>query len=162
MKNKGFTLIELLIVIIIIGILATLIFANFGGVRQRGRDAQRKSDLKQIQTALELFRADNKAYPPPSSLGGWCTQITTTNPIWKADVYDRLTPYYIKTMPTDPSYANTNKDYFYWKVDQSSYRLYAVLENTKDADARPGILGLDGGSGCAGYNSSYNYKVQNP
>jgi len=61
--EKGFTLIELLIVIVIIGVLATLLMTNFVGVRQRGRDAQRKSDLRQIQAALELYRADVGQYP---------------------------------------------------------------------------------------------------
>lgn len=58
--SKGFTLIELLVVLVIIASLATLLTANFVGVRQRGRDAQRKSDLRQIQSAFELYRADNR------------------------------------------------------------------------------------------------------
>src|SRR5579872_5421721 len=62
-KNKGFTLIELLIVLAIIGVLTGLLLANFIGVRERARDAQRKSDVKQIQTALELYRQDNGTYP---------------------------------------------------------------------------------------------------
>ena len=56
--KKGFTLVELLIVVAIIGILSTLLMANFIGVRQRARDAQRKADLRQIQSALELYRSD--------------------------------------------------------------------------------------------------------
>lgn len=61
--KKGFTLIELLIVIAIIGVLATLLMVNFIGVRQRARDAQRKSDLRQIQSALEIYRSDQGSYP---------------------------------------------------------------------------------------------------
>ncbi|MBI2195693.1 MAG: type II secretion system protein [Candidatus Levybacteria bacterium] len=62
-REKGFTLVELLIVIAIIGVLTTLLMANFIGVRQRARDAQRKSDLRQIQSALELYRSDQGSYP---------------------------------------------------------------------------------------------------
>ena len=63
-KNiKGFTLVELLIVIAIIGVLSALLMANFIGVRQRARDAQRKSDLRQMQSALELYRSDLGLYP---------------------------------------------------------------------------------------------------
>src|SRR5438045_4975974 len=61
--QKGFTLIELLIVIVIIGVLSTLVTANLIGVRQRARDGQRKADLRQLQSALELYRSDNGSYP---------------------------------------------------------------------------------------------------
>jgi general secretion pathway protein G len=70
--NKGFTLIELLIVIAIIGVLSTLLMANFIGVRQRARDAQRKSDIRQIQAALEIYRSDSGAYPPTGSFPSPC------------------------------------------------------------------------------------------
>src|SRR3989344_3453061 len=62
-SRRGFTLIELLVVISIISVLSALLMTNFVGVRQRGRDAQRKSDTRQIQTALELYRSDNGSYP---------------------------------------------------------------------------------------------------
>ncbi|MDP2672104.1 MAG: type II secretion system protein, partial [Candidatus Daviesbacteria bacterium] len=51
---RGFTLIELLVAIAIIGILSSFLLSNFVGVRQRARDGVRKSDLRQIQSALEL------------------------------------------------------------------------------------------------------------
>src|SRR3990172_3717767 len=62
-SEKGFTLIELLVVISVIAVLTTLLMANFVGIRQRGRDGQRKSNLFNIQTSLELYRADNGIYP---------------------------------------------------------------------------------------------------
>ncbi len=64
MKNKkGFTLIELLVVIAIIGLLATLSVVALNNARQKSRDAKRVSDIKQIQTALELYFVDQNAYP---------------------------------------------------------------------------------------------------
>jgi len=59
----AFTLIELLVVISIIGLLATLLVANFNAARARARDAQRKSDVRNIQTALRLYYNDTKRYP---------------------------------------------------------------------------------------------------
>ncbi len=65
-NKKGFTLIELLVVIAIIGLLATLSVVALNNARQKSRDAKRVSDIKQIQTALELYFADNDQYPVPN------------------------------------------------------------------------------------------------
>jgi len=62
-NNKGFTLIELLVVIAIIGVLATLAVVALQQARSRARDSKRLADVKQIQTALELFYNDNNRYP---------------------------------------------------------------------------------------------------
>jgi prepilin-type N-terminal cleavage/methylation domain-containing protein len=66
-KQKGFTLIELLVVIAIIGLLSTLAVVALNNARQKSRDAKRISDIKQIQTALELYYNDENGYP--ASLG---------------------------------------------------------------------------------------------
>ena len=64
MKNKkGFTLIELLVVVAIMGLLAALAVVALNTARARARDARRVSDIKQIQTALELYYMDNYKYP---------------------------------------------------------------------------------------------------
>lgn len=64
MKNKkGFTLIELLVVIAIIGLLATLSVVSLNNARERARDARRLSDIRQIQTALELYYNIKNVYP---------------------------------------------------------------------------------------------------
>src|SRR5574344_649626 len=62
-KRKGFTLIELLVVIAIIGILATLAIVSLTTARSSSRDAKRIADLKQLQTALELYYNDYGSYP---------------------------------------------------------------------------------------------------
>jgi len=69
-KNKsGFTLIELLVVIAIIGLLSTLSVLALNTARARARDAKRVSDVKQIQTALEMYFNDNNAYPASVTTG---------------------------------------------------------------------------------------------
>lgn len=66
-RNIGFTLIELLVVVGVIGILAYVLIAVINPVAQlqKGRDLQRKSDLKQIQSALEHY----SKYREPRPLG---------------------------------------------------------------------------------------------
>lgn len=66
MKNlysDGFTLIETLVVITIIGIILALSTFGLQGARKATRDAQRKSDLEAIRSALELYKSDNGQYP---------------------------------------------------------------------------------------------------
>ena len=90
MKNKGFTLIELLIVVLIISILAGLLVAviNPSGIQKKARDSQRKADLRKIQSALELYFAEQRYYPPAAG---------TINAI---DL--PLTPGYMNKIPESP------------------------------------------------------------
>ena len=66
-NKKGFTLIELLVVIAIIGLLSTLSILALNSARIRARDARRISDIRQIQTALEMYYNDNNDYPSTTS-----------------------------------------------------------------------------------------------
>ena len=94
--SRGFTLIELLVVIAIIGILSSVVLASLNTARQKGRDARRISDLKQLQLALELNYDSSQTYPLALS-------TLATNG-------------FISTVPVDPStsaaysYASLNND----------------------------------------------------
>ena len=71
MKKKGFTLIELLVVTAIIGLLSTLAVVALNSARLKARDAKRIADIKQVQTALELYFNDQSNYPGATgTLGG--------------------------------------------------------------------------------------------
>ncbi|MFZ3011486.1 MAG: type II secretion system protein [Minisyncoccia bacterium] len=61
-RTKGFTLIELLVVVAIISLLSSVVFASLNSAREKARDARRKVDLKQIQTALELYYNECGSY----------------------------------------------------------------------------------------------------
>ncbi|NCU28313.1 MAG: type II secretion system protein [Candidatus Moranbacteria bacterium] len=67
---RGFTLIELLVVVAIIGILSAVVIASLGGARDKGNDAKRRSDLHQIQNALEIYYNDCGTYLVAPSCGG--------------------------------------------------------------------------------------------
>ena len=60
--NRGFTLIELLIVIVIIGILATVAIPKFTRMKAKGFVAMLKSDVRNLVTAQESYFADKNVY----------------------------------------------------------------------------------------------------
>ena len=60
--DRGFTLIELLVVVIIIGILAAIAIPVFLSQRQKGYDAQAKSDARNLATLEETYMTDNNFY----------------------------------------------------------------------------------------------------
>jgi len=61
-KARGFTLIELLIVVVIIGLLATIAIPKVANTKQKAYVAQMKSDLKNLATAQEAFFYDSTYY----------------------------------------------------------------------------------------------------
>ena len=71
-RENGFTLIEILIAIAIVAILVSFMMPNFVGIRTRARDTRRKSDLSQIQKALELYKSDQNPPAYPATDAYWC------------------------------------------------------------------------------------------
>jgi general secretion pathway protein G len=61
-QNKGFTLVELLIVIVILGILATVTVFAVTGITSRGKTSACDSDKKVLQTAEEAYSANTGGY----------------------------------------------------------------------------------------------------
>lgn len=138
-KSYGFTLIELLVVMAIIGVLVALGAGNFRTAQMRGRDVQRKSDLKNVSNALELYYSDYKKYPD-------ATAIDLTS---GSDEFTDGKTTYFKALPRDPS---NNFEYVYRIVDvgppatNQKYQLFAHLENTEDQDLMTGITRTCGGT----------------
>jgi prepilin-type N-terminal cleavage/methylation domain-containing protein len=67
-RQSGFTIVELLIVIVVIGILATLVIVTFTGIQQKARDSQRQTDINAVNSQLEAFYAQNGYYPSLADL----------------------------------------------------------------------------------------------
>ena len=62
MSRNGFTLIELLIVVVIIGLLATIAIPKFSNTKEKAYVASMKSDLRNLATAEEAFFYDSAKY----------------------------------------------------------------------------------------------------
>jgi general secretion pathway protein G len=61
--DSGFSFIELMVVIVILGILATFVTINLIDTPDEARQSKARVDIKTIETALQLYKLDNGAYP---------------------------------------------------------------------------------------------------
>src|SRR5687767_8917295 len=59
----GFTLPELLVTMAIIGTISTIGVVSYSSARSAARDVKRASDMKQLQTAIELYYDGHNSYP---------------------------------------------------------------------------------------------------
>ena len=137
--KRGFTLIELLVVIAIIGILSSIVLASLNSARQKGRDARRLGDIKQIQLALELYYDAHSAYPTAA--------LYASNLVSEG---------FISTLPLDPS-SGLSYAYAGLKTGTgttcTSYHLGALLETSghsaldSDIDSTDGVVCTSPASG---------------
>ncbi len=92
---KGFTLIEIMIVMLIIGVIATLTMSALSNNRVKSRDLKRVSGINSLQAALDVYYKDHGVYP---------TIITPGMPLKSAD--GSVT--YIDEVPSNPQPRNDN------------------------------------------------------
>jgi prepilin-type N-terminal cleavage/methylation domain-containing protein len=126
-KQKAFTLIELLVVISIIGLLSTLAVVALTNAQKKSRDTKRRSDLKQISTALELYFDSNNGYPSTSgnwwgNCSGYGSHPTSGSNGWVPN----LAPTYMGVLPLDPKPNGAGGCYLY----RSNGTDYKMLTNT--------------------------------
>lgn len=148
MVKSGFTLIELLVSISIVAIVFGIIISSSSAIQRASRDAQRRADLANVQTALQHCQADNLKYPASLTLTAG-TSLTC------------FTRVYLSKIPADP----TGGSYTYKALpdgcDNSSlsgnclnYCLYADLESPPVASSLPPV--------CAPFSGTNNYWVTQP
>lgn len=129
-KKTGFTLIELIVVMAIIGILSTVLYTSFDAAREQSRDKVRMASLKELQLAIETYKAQNGVYPQEG-----CGNTTTWtgpgphsaawgNAVHCANYIEGLVPDYISKLPTDPNEEMTDNVGFIYQVsaDRSAYK----------------------------------------
>ncbi|WP_031571221.1 type II secretion system major pseudopilin GspG [Rheinheimera texasensis] len=91
MKNRaGFTLIELLIVIVILGLLASLVAPKMFGKEESSKIKIAQTQMKMLETSLDTFRLDVGSYPD------------NLNELLKSDKKGWDGPYLPKDLPLDP------------------------------------------------------------
>ena len=131
MKKTGFTLVELLIIVSIIAVLIAIVLVvmNPNQTRAKGRDGIRVNDLHSIQSALEVYHADQAdgAYPACNSTAASCL-YNSSGPLST----------YMTEFPADPAQASPTLPctsgasvnyYYYYRSSAGSYVVAALLES---------------------------------
>lgn len=144
--TKGFTLIELLVVIAIIGILSSVVLASLNTAKSKGNDAKRASDLRAIQTALELYAVTNNKYPVTVS---WSSRCAAFSEQGGGNVIPGLIPTYLPKFPDDPQMnAAASTCCYVYSSNGSDYKLLDHSCGTANYKSIPGLIDptRDGGT----------------
>ncbi|RUO37426.1 type II secretion system protein GspG [Aliidiomarina shirensis] len=101
MKNNhqsGFTMVEMMVVIVILGVLATLVVPQFLGQRERADMQKAISDITALENAMVMYSAENGVYPTTEQ----GLEALVTKP--QGDPQPRSYPEagYIRRLPADP------------------------------------------------------------
>ena len=127
--KAGFTLIEIMVVLVILGLLASLLGPNILGRVDDARITKAKNDIQAIETALKMYKLDTGVYPTTEQGLNALIEKPETEPIptgWKTGGYIEATS--IK----DP----WNNDYIYRSPGEDEERDYEIIS-----------LGADGKEG---------------
>ncbi|KTD16105.1 GspG family T2SS major pseudopilin variant LspG [Legionella jordanis] len=128
-KQSGFSLIEIMVVVVILGILASIVVPKIISRPDEARVVKAKQDVLAIQNALDLYKLDNGVYPSTDQGLVALVQKPTTNPVprdWKQ---------YLQALPKDP----WGRDYLYLNPGEHA----EVDVFTLGADGQPGGTGIN-------------------
>lgn len=131
MKNqRGFSLIEIMVVVVILGILASIVVPKIISRPDEARVVKAKQDVLSIQNALDLYKLDNGIYPSTDQGLMALVEKPTSNPVpreWKQP--------YLKSVPKDP----WGREYLYLNPGQHG----EIDIFTLGADGQPGGTGIN-------------------
>jgi general secretion pathway protein G len=124
-QQEGFTLIEIMVVILILGLLATLVVQSLRGATDKAKRTKAMADIAELKTALDRYYIDQGSYP--SSDQGLQALVTPPQSAQGASE----DPSYIQRVPNDP-WGNA----YVYQSDGNSYTLKSY-----------GADGQEGGTG---------------
>lgn len=131
MKAKGFTLIELMVVVVILGILASIIVPNVISRPDDAKKVKAKQDIMVLENALEMYKLDNGFYPSTDQ----GLQALVSRPSSSPNPKSWREGGYIKSLKKDP----WQNDYVYLNPGLHS----AIDIFSYGADGQPGGEGFD-------------------
>jgi prepilin-type N-terminal cleavage/methylation domain-containing protein len=134
--SAGFSLVELLVAISIIAILTAVGYVNFKDSTEASRDADRRADLRNLQSALELYKNKNGRYPEgcrgPGTWSGQADSAYACPP--GAQYIIGLAPEFISTLPIDPKGLETPTSGYMYTVDSEGSVYKLMVKNTVESE----------------------------
>ncbi len=97
-RQRGFTLLEIMVVIVILGILASLVVPNLMGNKEKADRQKVVSDLVALEGALDMYKLDNSRYPNTEQ----GLQALVTAPAAEPHARNYPEGGYIRRLPQDP------------------------------------------------------------
>lgn len=97
-KQKGFTLLEIMVVIVILGVLASMVVPNLMGNKDKADRQKVISDVIALENSLDMYKLDNGIYP--STEQG--LEALIDEPSGSPEPRNYREDGYIKRLPQDP------------------------------------------------------------
>lgn len=96
--QRGFTLLEIMVVIVILGLLASLTIPRLMGSKEKADIQKAKSDIATLENALDMYKLDNHRYPTTEQGLNALVREPTSEPLPK----NYRSEGYIRRLPQDP------------------------------------------------------------
>jgi len=97
-KQQGFTLLEVMVVIVILGILASMVVPNLMGNKDKADQQKAVSDIVTLENALDMYKLDNSIYPTTDQ----GLEALTMQPTSSPEPRNYREDGYVKRLPQDP------------------------------------------------------------
>src|SRR3982751_3792053 len=101
-SESGFTLIELMLVVTLLTLISSVATVKYVNLTAKARDNVRKDTMAAIQTALDLYFADNGKYPSTGTPAPVYRSSEPGDPDYSANWIPGLVPKYMSSLPHDP------------------------------------------------------------
>lgn len=139
-KQRGFTLLEVMVVIVILGVLASMVVPNLLGNKEKADQQKVVTDITALEQALDMYKLDNSVYPNTDQ----GLEALVTKPSSSPEPRNYRNGGYIKRLPKDP-----------WGNEYN----YVMPGENGPVDIFS--LGADGQEGGEGVNSDIgNWNIQ--
>lgn len=97
-RQRGFTLLEIMVVIVILGVLASLVVPNLMGNKEKADRQKAISDIVSLESALDMYKLDNNRYPTTEQ----GLQALVKKPTVQPEPRNYSQDGYIRRLPQDP------------------------------------------------------------